>query len=128
MWVCARKSMFCKGAATLGLNKVGGIMIKATRSLYLIKVVWCPTLIKPILNFLSSSIEALLIVFIECTGSLVKEGKGKAVQEESRKRYALLFPDREHVGPVEYAPQITVDALQFDFGHFCSWTTAPRVR
>ncbi len=29
MWVCARKSMFCKGAATPGLNKVGEIMIKA---------------------------------------------------------------------------------------------------
>ncbi len=29
MWVCARKTMFCKGAATPGLNKVGGIMIKA---------------------------------------------------------------------------------------------------
>ncbi len=29
MWVFARKTMFFKGAATLGLNKVGGIMIKA---------------------------------------------------------------------------------------------------
>ncbi len=29
MWVCARKGMLCKGAATPGLNKVGGIMIKA---------------------------------------------------------------------------------------------------
>ncbi len=29
MWVFARKAMFCKGAATPGLNKVGGIMIKA---------------------------------------------------------------------------------------------------
>ncbi len=29
MWVCARKTMFCKGAVTSGLNKVGGIMIKA---------------------------------------------------------------------------------------------------
>ncbi len=29
MWVYARKTMFCKGAATPGLNKVGGIMIKA---------------------------------------------------------------------------------------------------
>ncbi len=29
IWVCGRKTMFCKGAATLGLNKVGGIMIKA---------------------------------------------------------------------------------------------------
>ncbi len=31
MWVCARKTMFFKGAATQGLNKVGGIMIKAPR-------------------------------------------------------------------------------------------------
>ncbi len=31
MWVCARKSIFCKGAATPGLNKVGGIMIKALK-------------------------------------------------------------------------------------------------
>ncbi len=30
MWVYARKTMFCKGAATPGLNKVGGIMIKAS--------------------------------------------------------------------------------------------------
>ncbi len=29
MWVFVRKAMFCKGAATPGLNKVGGIMIKA---------------------------------------------------------------------------------------------------
>ncbi len=28
MWVFVRKTMFCKGAATPGLNKVGGIMIK----------------------------------------------------------------------------------------------------
>ncbi len=30
MWVCARKTMFCNGTATQGLNKVGGIMIKAS--------------------------------------------------------------------------------------------------
>ncbi len=30
MWVCARKTMFCKEAATSGLNKVSGIMIKAS--------------------------------------------------------------------------------------------------
>ncbi len=29
MWVYVRKTMFLKGATTLGLNKVGGIMIKA---------------------------------------------------------------------------------------------------
>jgi hypothetical protein len=29
MWVCARKTMFCKGAATPGLNKVGGIYDQA---------------------------------------------------------------------------------------------------
>jgi hypothetical protein len=29
MWVFARKTMFCKGATTPGLNKVSGIMIKA---------------------------------------------------------------------------------------------------
>ncbi len=29
IWVCARKTIFCKGTATPGLNKVGGIMIKA---------------------------------------------------------------------------------------------------
>ncbi len=29
MWVCARKTIFCNGAATPGLNKVGGIMIRA---------------------------------------------------------------------------------------------------
>ncbi len=29
MWAYARKTMFCKGEATPGLNKVGGIMIKA---------------------------------------------------------------------------------------------------
>ncbi len=29
MWACARKTMFCMVAATSGLNKVGGIMIKA---------------------------------------------------------------------------------------------------
>ncbi len=29
MCVCAHKTMFYKGAATPGLNKVGGIMIKA---------------------------------------------------------------------------------------------------
>jgi hypothetical protein len=31
MWVCARKTMFCKGPTTLWLNKVSGIMIKAGR-------------------------------------------------------------------------------------------------
>ncbi len=31
MWVYARKSMFSKGAATPGLNKVDGIMIKANK-------------------------------------------------------------------------------------------------
>ncbi len=30
MWNYARKTMFCKGVATPGLNKVGGIMIKAS--------------------------------------------------------------------------------------------------
>ncbi len=29
IWVFARKTMFCKGATTPELNKVGGIMIKA---------------------------------------------------------------------------------------------------
>ncbi len=33
MFVYARKTMFCKGAATPVLNKVGGIMIKALASL-----------------------------------------------------------------------------------------------
>ncbi len=33
MWVCTRKTMFYKGAATPGLNKVGGIMIKAERGI-----------------------------------------------------------------------------------------------
>ncbi len=39
MWVCARKIMFCKGAATPGLNKVDGIMIKARLSHRLIEVI-----------------------------------------------------------------------------------------
>ncbi len=30
MWIFARKTMFCKGAATPELNKVGGIMIMAS--------------------------------------------------------------------------------------------------
>ncbi len=32
MWVYARKAMFCKGPATLWLNEVGRIMIKAATS------------------------------------------------------------------------------------------------
>ena len=63
-------------------------------------------------RFLEQLVEAFLIVFIQCAGGLVKEGKTGIAQKQSRESHALLFTHRQDVGPVEHAFQIAVDAIQ----------------